>query len=80
MKNAFKPSLIGFVLLTVLLFGETVIAQKGKPCYSNKMGTCEIKSCKAHCVKKHKKLLPFTTCIKERDGTEYCRCQYPCPP
>ncbi|XP_056863792.1 putative defensin-like protein 148 [Raphanus sativus] len=79
MKNAFKLSLIGFVMLTILLFGEMVIAQKGKPCYSKKMGTCETKSCKAYCVKKHKKDL-FSTCITEKDGTTYCRCQYPCPP
>ncbi|KAL0758132.1 hypothetical protein Bca101_095800 [Brassica carinata] len=81
MKNTVKLSLIGFVMLTVLLLGETVIAQKRKPCYSEEPDkTCEVNRCKANCVKKHKKILAFTSCIKENNGNTYCRCQYPCPP
>ncbi|XP_056848173.1 uncharacterized protein LOC130498654 [Raphanus sativus] len=67
MKNTFKPLLIGFVMLTILLFGETVIAQKGKPCHSELPDkTCETKRCKAHCAKEHKKiLLNLSGCLKK---------------
>ncbi|CAN7097102.1 unnamed protein product [Brassica rapa subsp. narinosa] len=82
MKNTVKLSLIGFVMLTVLLFGENVIAQKGKPCYKEypkETGTCDAKSCKADCAKKHKNIMAFTSCIKDVHGKKFCRCQYLCP-
>ncbi|KAL0884428.1 hypothetical protein Bca101_008409 [Brassica carinata] len=81
MKNTSKLLLISFVMLTILLSGETVIAQKRKPCYSEEPDkTCEVNRCKANCVKKYKKILPHTSCIKEKNGNMFCRCQYPCPP
>ncbi|KAL0732289.1 hypothetical protein Bca4012_008498 [Brassica carinata] len=81
MKNTSKLLLISFVMLTILLSGKTVIAQKGKPCYSQEPDkTCEISRCKAQCVKKHKKIVPYIACIKEKNGNMFCRCQYPCSP
>ncbi|KAF8095491.1 hypothetical protein N665_0331s0011 [Sinapis alba] len=63
MKKAFQPSLIGFIMLTILLFGVMTIAQKGGPipkpkkCYDmfkNASGKCEITQCKAECASKKK--------------------------
>ncbi|CAN6893325.1 unnamed protein product [Brassica oleracea] len=59
MKVAFKRWFIGFVILTILLLGETTIAQKGKgnnqcnETLQNKSGTCNANQCEAACVKRH---------------------------
>ncbi|WZZ55581.1 hypothetical protein YC2023_055688 [Brassica napus] len=59
MKNAFQPSLIGLIMLTVTLLvtGATTIGQKGvpHPCfedYKQKNGKCNKEDCIAECARK----------------------------
>ncbi|CAN7038967.1 unnamed protein product [Brassica rapa subsp. trilocularis] len=86
MKNAFKPSLIG-VMLTILLLGDTVIAQKGiqkgiRPCFTSygyKNGKCTLHTCKIHCNKKFDKDA-VGTCIPADKGQTRCQCTHHCPP
>ncbi|CAG7892525.1 hypothetical protein HID58_005116 [Brassica napus] len=81
MKNAFEPSLIG-VMLTILLLGDTVIAQKGiRPCFTSygyKNGKCTLHTCKMHCYKKYKDAVG--TCIPADKGQTRCQCTHHCPP
>ncbi|CAN6850298.1 unnamed protein product [Brassica oleracea] len=82
MKNVFKPSLIG-VMLTILLLGEMVIAQKGvRPCYTSysyKNGKCTLHTCKRHCLKKFNKDA-IGSCIPADKGQTKCECTHHCPP
>ncbi|KAF8116714.1 hypothetical protein N665_0015s0086 [Sinapis alba] len=82
MKIAFITWFIGFVMLTILLLGETVIAQKGKSRHcreniENASKTCEIKSCNAECVKRHK--VAGSTCGQGEGKIPICICYYNCP-
>ncbi|KAF8077542.1 hypothetical protein N665_1029s0002 [Sinapis alba] len=54
MKNAFQPSLIGLMMITVLMFGVMTIAQKRGPrrTVGPCMDNCNTGKCKAECPKK----------------------------
>nr|VDD46402.1 unnamed protein product [Brassica oleracea] len=86
MKVAFKHWFIGFVILTILLFGETTIAQKGKgvnqcnETLTNKKGTCDANQCKAACAKRHKTGHGICTTGEDNNkGKVICTCHYQCP-
>nr|VDD10792.1 unnamed protein product [Brassica oleracea] len=86
MKVAFKHRFSGFVILTVLLLGETTIAQKGKgvnqcnETLQNKKGTCDANQCKAACTKKHKVGQGMCTNGEDNNkGKIICICHYQCP-
>ncbi|KAF8085861.1 hypothetical protein N665_0644s0013 [Sinapis alba] len=84
MKNAFKPLLIGFVMLTILILGETVIPEKKgiRPCYTsygNKNGKCILPTCKSHCLKKFNKDA-IGNCVPADKGKTNCECTHHCPP
>ncbi|CAN6893323.1 unnamed protein product [Brassica oleracea] len=86
MKVAFKHWFIGFVILTILLFGETTIAQKGKgvnqcnETLTNKKGTCDANQCKAACAKRHKTAHGICTTSEDNNkGKVICTCHYQCP-
>ncbi|CAN6886767.1 unnamed protein product [Brassica oleracea] len=85
MKIAFKHWFIGFVILTILLFGETTVAQKGKgnqcnETLQNKSGTCDANKCQAACVKRHKPGHGMCTNGEDNNkGKVICICHYQCP-
>ncbi|CAN6834108.1 unnamed protein product [Brassica oleracea var. botrytis] len=83
MKNYFRSSLIGLVMLTILLLGEMAIAQKRGPIqkacverYPHKNGKCDINQCKSQCTKNRKNGLG--RCMDTGEGHMQCRCDYPC--
>ncbi|CAN7062522.1 unnamed protein product [Brassica rapa subsp. trilocularis] len=62
MKNSFQPSIIGFFMVTVLLFGVMTTAQAQAqifPCqhiYRAKNGKCNMTICHSKCIKERGKL------------------------
>ncbi|CAN7002071.1 unnamed protein product [Brassica rapa subsp. trilocularis] len=79
MKNAFKLSLIGFVMLTILLLGKTVVARKGKgQCVKLHQNTvaCVHEACRAFCPRHYNE--GVGSCVVVKDRPTACQCKYKC--
>ncbi|CAF2102159.1 hypothetical protein HID58_019764 [Brassica napus] len=79
MKNAFKLLLIGFVMLTILLLGKTVVARKGKgQCVKLHQNTvaCIHVVCRAFCPRHYNE--GVGSCVVVKDRPTACQCKYKC--
>nr|BAU79459.1 small cystein-rich protein [Brassica rapa] len=79
MKNSFQPSIIGFFMVTVLLFGVMTTAQAQVhrfPCehiYRPKNGKCNTTICSAECTKERGRL-GIGRCMDPQN--EMCACMH----
>ncbi|CAN7062744.1 unnamed protein product [Brassica rapa subsp. trilocularis] len=77
MKNSFQPSIIGFFMVTVLLFGVMTTAQgQGFPCrhiYRPKNGKCNPTICQSECIKERGRL-GIASCGGPQKGM--CACMH----